>query len=164
MRSVLINELGNAFISSRLDYYNSLYLGLPLSSIARLQIQNAAARLLTRAKKTEHVTPILASLHWLPVHFRIQLKMLLFVFKVLNGQAPSYLIDLLTRFSSSRSLTSSDRAFLAVPCSCLKIKGDRAFSVAAPSLWNQLPLDICLAPSIITFKTMLKTYLYSQAF
>ncbi len=128
MRSVLINELGNAF--NIIDYCNSLYLGLPLSSIARLQIvQNAAARLLTRAKKTEHVTPILASLHWLPVHFRIELKMLLFVFKALNGQAPSYLTDLLTPLSSSRSLTSSDRAFLAVPCSHLKTKGDRAFSV-----------------------------------
>ncbi len=148
LRRVLINELGNAFITSRLKNCDSLFLGLPLSSIAFLQIvQNAAASLLTRAKKTGHVTPILASLPWLPVHIRIQLKMLLFVF---NGQAPSYLTDHLTPLSSSRSLISSDRAFFsAVPHSHLKTKCDRAFSVV---------------PSIITFKMMLKTYLYSQAF
>ncbi len=160
-----LEKVIHAFITSRLDYCNSLYLGLPQSSTARLQmVQNAAARLLTRAKKTDRVTPILASLHWLPVHFRIQLKILLFVFKALNGQAPSYLTDHLTPLSSSRSLRSSDRAFLAVPRSRLKTKGDRAFSIAAPRLWNKLPLDICLAPSITTFKTKLKTYLYSQVF
>ncbi len=129
----------------------------------KLERSNILA-LLTRAKKTDRVTPILASLHWLPVHFRIQFKILLFVFKALNGQAPSYLTDHLTPLSSSRSLRSSDRAFLAVPRSRLKTKGDRAFSIAAPRLWNQLPLDIRLAPSITTFKTKLKTYLYSQAF
>ncbi len=147
LRSVLINELGNAFITSRLDYCDSLFLGLPLSSIACWQIvQNAAASLLTRAKKTGHVTSILASLPWLPVHIRIQLKMLLFVF---NGQARSYLTDRHTPLSSSRYLISSGRFFFAVPHSHLKTKCDRAFSVV---------------PSIITFKMMLKTYLYSQAF
>ncbi len=95
-------------------------------------VQNAVTMLLTRAKKTDHVSPILASLHWLPVHFRIQFKIILFVFKALNGQATSYLIDHLTPLSSSRSLRSFDRAFLAVPRSRLKTKGDRAFSIAAP--------------------------------
>ncbi len=71
-----------------MDYCNSLYLGLPKSLLARLQmVQNAAARLLTGAKKHDHITPILASLHWLPVSFRIQFKILLIVFKALNGQA-----------------------------------------------------------------------------
>uniref|UniRef100_A0A673GVL3 WD repeat-containing protein 26 n=1 Tax=Sinocyclocheilus rhinocerous TaxID=307959 RepID=A0A673GVL3_9TELE len=105
-----LEKVIHAFITSRLDYCNSLYFCLSQLSIARLQmVQNAAARLLTRAKKTDHITPILASLNWLPVHFRIQFKMLLFVFKALNGQAPSYLTDLLTPLSSSRSLRSSDR-------------------------------------------------------
>lgn len=160
-----LEKVIHAFITSRLDYCNSLYLGLPQSSIARLQmVQNAAARLLTRAKKTDHITPVLASLHWLPVYFRIQFKILLFVFKALNGQAPSYLSDHLIPFSSPRSLRSSDRALLVVPRSRLKTKGDRAFSIAAPHLWNQLPLDIRLATSITTFKMKLKTYFYSQAF
>ncbi len=97
-----LEKVIHAFITSRLDYCNSLYLGLPKSLLARLQmVQNAAARLLTGAKKHEHITPILASLHWLPVSFRIQLKILLIVFKALNGQAPSYISDLISFNSCS---------------------------------------------------------------
>ena len=127
-------------------------------------VQNAAARLLTGTKKYDHVTPILASLHWLPIHFRIQFKILLFVFKALNDQAPSYISDLLTPLAYTRSLRSSDQALLSIPRSRLKSKGDRAFAVAAPRLWNKLPLDIRLAPTISIFKSKLKTYLYSLAF
>uniref|UniRef100_A0A3B5Q121 Reverse transcriptase domain-containing protein n=1 Tax=Xiphophorus maculatus TaxID=8083 RepID=A0A3B5Q121_XIPMA len=86
----------HAFITTRLDYCNSLYVGVSQSSLSRLQlVQNAAARLLTGSRKREHVTPILYSLHWLPVHFRVHFKILLFVFKSLNGLAPSYLSELL---------------------------------------------------------------------
>ena len=62
----------NAFVTSRLDYYNALYVGMDQASIKRLQlVQNAAAHLLTGHKKRDHITPILASRHWLPVRFRI---------------------------------------------------------------------------------------------
>ncbi len=59
-------------------------------------VQNAAGRLLTGAKQRDHIIPILASLHWLPVSFRIQLKIVLIVFKALDGQAPSYISDLIS--------------------------------------------------------------------
>jgi len=56
----------------RLDYCNSLYVGLDQRSLRGLQlVQNAAARLLTATKKREHITPVLAPVHWLPVRFRI---------------------------------------------------------------------------------------------
>ncbi len=125
-------------------------------------VQNAAARLLTGAKKHDHITPILASLHWLPVSFRIQFKILLIVFKALNGQAPSYISDLIS--FKSKPLRSANKALLYVPRSRLQFKGDRAFAVAAPRLWNQLPPDIKSAPSISVFKSRLKTHLYSMAF
>jgi len=71
-----------AFIFLRLDNCSSLYVGLDQRSLQRLQLmQNAAARLLTGTKKREHITPVLASLHWLPVRFRIDFKILMFVFK-----------------------------------------------------------------------------------
>lgn len=77
LKSVLsyndLEKVIHAFITSRLDYCS--YLGLPLKLVARLQmVQNAAARLLTNTKKYEHITPVLASLHWLPVQSRIQFK------------------------------------------------------------------------------------------
>ena len=155
----------HAFIISRLDYCNSLYLGLPQSSLRRLQlVQNAAARLLTGTRRHEHITPILASLHWLPVIFRIQFKIVLFVYKALNGLAPAYITELVQPHSAQRSLRSSNKGLLYVPHSRLKQRGDRAFAIAAPRLWNQLPLDIRSAPSISGFKSRLKTHLYSLAF
>ena len=160
-----LEKVIHAFISSRLDYCNSLYTGISHSSLSRLQlVQNAAARLLTGTRKRDHISPILASLHWLPVRFRVDFKVLLFVFKALSGQAPSYITDLLTSYSTTRPLRSSNLGLLAVPQSKLKSRGDRAFAVAAPRLWNSIPLSIRSAPSIDSFKSRLKTYFYSLAF
>lgn len=65
----------HAFISSRLDYCNSLYLGVAKSSLFRPQmVQNAAARLLTGTRKREHILPFLALLHWLPVEYQVQVQ------------------------------------------------------------------------------------------
>ena len=155
----------HAFISTRLDYCNALYVGVNQASLARLQlVQNAAARLLTGARKHEHITPILASLHWLPVHFRINFKILLFVFKSFQGSAPQYISDLLNIYTPPRSLRSADHFHLVVPKTRLKTRGDRAFSVVAPKLWNDLLLEIKTSPTLTTFKSRLKTHFYSLAF
>ncbi len=64
-------KLVHAFMTSRLDYCNALLGGYPASSKNKLQIvQNSAARILTRSRKYDHITPILQSLHWLPITFR----------------------------------------------------------------------------------------------
>ncbi|XP_041946919.1 uncharacterized protein LOC121708371 [Alosa sapidissima] len=143
----------HAFVTSRLDYCNSLYLGLNQSTLARLQlVQNATARLLTGTKKHMHISPVLAQLHWLPVNYRIHFKVLLFVFKALNGMAPQSIFDLLSPYCHSRPLRSSSQ-LLSVPKATLKTKGDRAFSVAAPRLWNNLPIEIKSSPTISSFKS-----------
>ena len=84
-----------AFITSRLDnalHCNALFTGLP-KNIKKLElIQNSAARLLTETKKREHITPVLAKLHWLPVSYRIDFKVMLITYKALNGIASSYII------------------------------------------------------------------------
>ena len=82
-------KLIHAFVTSRIDSCNSLLIGLPTNEINRLQrLQNAAARLVCRVKRHEHITPILQSLHWLPVSQRIIYKSLILTFKALHNLAP----------------------------------------------------------------------------
>ena len=106
----------HAFISTRLDYCNSFFWDLPNSTTRSLQlVQNAAARLLTKTRKFDHITPILASLHWPPMTSRSDFKVLLLTYKALHGLSPSYLKDLIIPYSPSRSRRSSGAGFLALP-------------------------------------------------
>uniref|UniRef100_A0A8C5DKA4 Reverse transcriptase domain-containing protein n=1 Tax=Gouania willdenowi TaxID=441366 RepID=A0A8C5DKA4_GOUWI len=96
IRSILsqgdAEKLVHAFVTSRLDYCNSLLAGCPSKSLKTLQlVQNAAARVLTKTRRRDHITPVLASLHWLPIKYRIEFKILLLTYEALNGQAPVYL-------------------------------------------------------------------------
>ena len=155
----------HATVTSRLDYGNALLCGISEELLDKLQrIQNSAARIVTGAGKRDHITPILHKLHWLPIRSRIQFKILLWVYKALNNQAPKYILDLLTTKNTCRNLRSSSENFLAVPKSYLKHAGDRAFSVYAPQCWNALARSIRNALSLQVFKGHLKTYLFRKAY
>ena len=84
-----VKTLIHVFISSRLDYCNSLLVGVAGCVVRKLQgVQNAAARMITGTRKFDHVTPILRELHWLPVAQRIQYKIAMLVNKCLRGLSP----------------------------------------------------------------------------
>ena len=156
-------RLVHAFVSSRPDNCNSLLFGLPLFQIERLQrIQNTAAMVVTLSSIKQHITPILNDLHWLTIHNRIKLKILLLTYKVLNGFAPTYLSELIQPYKNQRNLRSNNQYLLRVPKSRTTTFGDRAFSVCAPKLWNNLPSAVKSSPSIDIFKKKLKTYLFSN--
>ena len=154
----------HVFVTSPLKNLNSLLVNLPDTLIKKLQlIQNNAARLVTRQKRSCHVTPILMELHWLPVQYRIHHKLLLLIFKCLLGKAPSYLSSLLHHYTPSRSLRSSSQCLLQeVPAR--KKYGNRAFSGAGPKLWNSLPLGIRQCQTIEAFKCALKTHLFKLGY
>ncbi|KAF7245344.1 hypothetical protein EYD10_08460 [Varanus komodoensis] len=82
----------HALVTSRLDFCNALYVGLPLKTVRTLQlVQNRAARLLTGTGRYAHMTPVLHQLHWLPIEARAQFKVLIMTYKALNGLGPGYL-------------------------------------------------------------------------
>ena len=159
--------LVHAFISSRLDYCNGLLYGLLDCLLNKLQrVQNACARLIFREQKFCHVTPLIKELHWLPIKYRIEFKILLITFKILNFLAPTYLSSFISlRLPSKYNLrNSSDNLLLSYPRFKSKATpGDRSFTCAAPKLWNALPFDIRSASTVNIFKAKLKTHLFRHA-
>ena len=158
-------KMVHAFVSSRLDHHNSLLYGLPKHLTNKLQrIQNHAVRIVTKANKYDHVQPLLKALHWLPVHYRINYKILLYTFKCIHGTAPAYLCRLIKLYEPTRSLRSADQFLLKKGKPRTKTYGDRAFQNCAPALWNSLPQDIRSIQSLNSFKSALKTHFFKLSY
>ena len=154
--------LVHAFISSKLDYCNSLLYGVSNDQLKRLQyIQNTAARIITLTKKRSHITPVLKELHWLP---RITFKLLVFAFKAYHQCGPAYLNSKLAIQSRTRNLRSSQQVILHQPSFNLATYGAKSYTYAAPKLFNSLPPRIKELSCLETFKSNVKTYLFNQAF
>ena len=157
--------LVHALVMSHLDYCNSILYGLPTSSLNKLQrIQNMAARVVLGLKKYDSISAAFVYLHWLPIKERIDFKILLLTYKALNGQAPSYLKDLLQPRLTNYSMRSHNKILLTIPRTRTKNFGDRGFYACAPRLWNALPPEIQYASSAKIFKNKIKTFLFKRAF
>ena len=134
---------------------------VPQVQIDRIQrVQNAAARFIFEQTKFCRITPVLSQLHWLPIKYRIEFKILLMTFKAIHGMAPDYLCKLIRRRKSTGySLRSSKNVMLEVPSGkILPTLGGRAFCYAAPKLRNNLPSEISNLDSLSNFKCHVKTY------
>jgi hypothetical protein len=166
----VFTSIVHAFICSRVDYCNSLLLGLPMLRLNPLQsVLNAAARLIARIPRFSHIsTYMIEVLHWLPITSRIQYKILLLVSKSRLGLAPKYLSDLMRQplsATSARPLRSTGRLDLFVPRTRTTLTQRRAFAVTGPSAWNSLPphLRTKLMMGISSTSTrLLKTFLFPR--
>ena len=156
----LLNEkdtklLVHSVVSSRLDYCNSLLYGVNTSVINKLQkVQNAAARLISRRKKHDHISDIIHKLHWLRVECRVIFKLLVLIYKCLHEMAPECLVQLIDVKDNSRCIL-----FLKHYQSNY---ARRSFRYIAPKLWNNLPEKIRLSHSLSNFKSQTKHLLFND--
>jgi len=162
-----MKTLLHAFVSSRLDYCNSLLAGQPTCLLDRLQVvQNAAARMYAGLSRCRSVTEVLRDdLHWLMIPYRITYKLCTMAYRCLHGTAPEYLTNYCVRLSDQASRTSRNRSAtsgnLFVPRTRLKTYGQRTFATSGPSAWNSLPVVLKTENSFPVFKSKLKTHLFN---
>ena len=149
-----------AAIASRLqwrylDYVSNIITGTDVTKPQH--IQNRLARLVTKLPPFTRSVPLFCSLHWLSVRFRIFFKISLLTYRRLHVKQPVYLHSMFAASLPSCSLRSNKGISLLVP----RVKtntGLTAFRYCALSLWNNLPLSVCSANSVATFKKHLKTH------
>jgi hypothetical protein len=155
-----------SLVISRLDYGNAILYGNNNNIICKLQrAQTTVASLITRKRKYDSITPVLISLHWLPVHYRCQYKLLIYVYKAQHGTTPSYLQELITPYKPNRALWSENSMCLHPPNDVrTNSYCARRFDKAAPTLWNSLPLSLRNVISLDVFKRELKTHYFRIAF
>ena len=153
------------------SYCNSLLAGMSVQLHDWLQsVLNAAARLICTARKTDHISPLVMDLHWLPVHERVKFKLRYVCWRIAytvssrHGTAvprrppgphvcwwqPTYVTSGLHADSPTLVIRPSRRSTL----------GDHAFPVAAARAWNSLPPAVRDAPSLLSFRSRLKTWLF----
>jgi len=117
-------------------------------------------------RSSDHITDALVCLHWLQIPERIEYKIALLTYKVMNGMAPRYLGPFVhvADLPGRRALRSAVTNRLTVPAVKLFTIGSWAFSVSGPQTWNQLPEEITSATSLPTFQCHLKTFLFRKSF
>ena len=156
--------LVQCYVITRIDYCNALLVALPKYQISRLQrIMNISARLIFQKPRDHSITELLVKLHWLKVEDRIVFKILCITWQSLNKVAPPYIVDIVTPNAPKRTLRSVTNCDLYVPKS-RTCYGDRAFSCAAPKLWNSIPVYIRKQSSLPLFKQKLKTLLFRNSY
>ena len=159
--------LVHALVTSKLDFGNAALYGITGTLLHIFEmVQRAAARVVLglRRRDQHSMTAALQQLHWVPVAYRIQFKLLTLVHGAIHANTPRYLADRVSAYVPCRSLRSTDQSLLVVPRVNLERFGRRAFSCAGPSLWNALPLVLRTEQDVERFRRDLKTYLFKQAF
>jgi len=153
-----------SLVQSRLDYANSLLFGISKTNLNKLQrVQNSLARIVLRRHPRCPSSGLLSELHWLPIESRIKFKLSTITYKALSSQQPFHLSSLLHPYVPGSTFThrSSSQHPLATP-RCRTEFGKRAFSYAAPWVWNKIPIEIRSSPSIASFKHELKSHYFAQ--
>ena len=168
LTSTATATLVSAFVLSRIDYCSSLLFVSTHDVTSHLQrIQIYAARVILRLPKSSNITTHLKSLHWLPVKIRSTYKIACLCYDCSSSTAPSYVADMLLKKPSHTRITRSSSHTMPLlnrPAHSKATLGDRSFSFASSSVWNSIPNDVKCAPSLSSYKSRLKTFLFCSVY
>ena len=155
------NTIACSLVLTRLDYCNSLLHGTSQMNLHRLQVvQNRAARVVLGAGRLSSASPLLVSLHWLPIASRIRYKIAVLTFNALKIGHPTYLANFLSRDTFARSHRSQELDQLHVPVRGL-VSSSGSFHRAAPEVWNSISLHTKESPNRFVFGRRLKRELFT---
>ena len=155
-----------------MDYCKSLFISLTGFGLRRLQlVQISLCRVVIHSSKSSHITPQLKKLHWLPVRYRVQFKIVLITYKILNQDQSVYLRELIHPYTSAKNTrqSTSELKFLQSLTFDRRVhKSIKHFSNSfchyAPALWNPFRFHVRNSPSVASFRKHLKTHLLSSSF
>lgn len=155
-----VTTIATSLVHSKLDYCNSVLSNTSVANVTSLQrVQNNLARLVLQPTSSTPALELLHDLHWLPVRYRISYKIASLTHSAIHTKQPTYINNLLQFQIPARSLRSSHKHLLNVPRCRLSLT-DQSFHVAAPKLWNSLPLHLRLNVNSKIFRRELKTHLF----
>ena len=165
LTSTATATLVSAFVLSRIDYCNSLLLSSTHDVTSHMQrIQNYAARVILCLPRSSSMTIHLKSLHWSPVKVRITYKIACLCYHCHSNTAPSYVADMLHIKPSHTRSSSYTMPLLNRPAHSKATLGDRSFTFASSSVWNSIPNDVRCDPSLSSFMSRLKTYMFRSVY
>ena len=168
MRQTLAKDVTKILIQSlvlgRIDYCNSLLLGTPKQNLNKLQwLLNMSCRVIYDLRKFDHVSSVMADLHWQKVNECIIFKVAVFMYKFVSSTAPKYWANLVI-MNHGRPLCSSTNGLLPV-CKCNTTLAHKLpFSSMGPRIWKGLPQSIRNATSVDQFKGILKSFLFKKSY
>ena len=152
----------NALVFSKLFYCSTVWSGTSKKNVKKLQrVQNFAARLVTKARKYDHITPLLYQLKWLPVKSMLLYKVGVLAFKCVKGLVPSHLTACFNKISTMHDKDTRNKDLINIPY-CKSASGQRTFLYRGIRLWNSLPTELRELNEIGRFKRKLKEFLINS--
>ena len=170
IRSLLTTETCTTLVRSTvlpiIDYCNALLIFLPDVSTRKLHmLQRSAVRVIFNLprRSNDSISNLMKQLHWLPFRFRVKYKILLLTHNAYHHNSPLYLANCIETKTIPRSARPAVTNLLKTPYHN-RNHGLRAFSCAAPTLWNKLPPSLREQRCTNSFKRALKMYLFKIAY
>ncbi len=135
--------LVQSLVLSRIEFCTFLWYGLPLKTVNRLQrILRFSIRLVDGLERRADTTPALQRRQWLSVPDRAKVRMAVLTYLAINYNIPRHLANLLSPASSGGHGLRSENTGLLTTRRTRTKTGDRAYRVAAPAVWNSLPVSL----------------------